>query len=326
MYLIKVCVAATLAMGCAIRSRAEDVTWQGAPHAVGRPTESKGRLASVEILRKNGIEATVPAIVQALRSDERFQGGSLRAMAYRALSDIGGAGTPLGLEQFLIGLHDPLLGVQLDSASSLTLAPADKQPEVVAAFVDRLRAPETPANVKHALLHPVSKFGDAAGAALPEIEHIVRDRNGPEDLRMTAAFVLIRTGGPSRAMPVFREMSQPLDKAALLALMRFALETKGTLNADIDTRADCRKAVLEAIDGHADPDLRMTAVQALFATYGDDVYVERDAGFDLNPELRKVVERLARSDPDASLRKTTGDMLEQAEVVLAAKNAAREKK
>lgn len=326
MCLIKMCVVTTLALGCNDSPPSAEAWAQGMPPKTGRPTEVAGPLASVEVLRRYGVDATVPAVVQALRDDPRFRDGGLRGMAYRALGDLGGAQTPLGLEQFVLGLDDPLLGVQLDSAYALTSVPLDQQPRIVSILVGHLRAVQTPSNVRHALLHPLSKFGDAATAALPEIEQIVRDRNGSEDIRMTAAFVLIRTGGLSRAMPIFRELSQPLDKVALLALLRFGAETKGTLNTDVPTRLDCRKAILEAIDGHVDPETRSTAVQALFSTYGDEVYVESENGFDLNPGLRQVVERQARSDPDPSLRKRAGDILEQTKAVLAAKNAERERR
>lgn len=280
-------------------------------------------------------EMIVPELVFAIRNHPAYREGVARSFAYTALLNLGAARFPEGLEQMMIGLSEPNVGVEC--ARALVNAPTDKHLLVAESLGKILEDEKSSRNLLYESMQtltklpyekvsgqkPSDKTPHPAKSLLKPIEHIFASGGDDVSLRWASVHAMMTIGGVDKTLPLFHvTIDGPGKKAILLALNRYGAETKGSFNVNLKLRTEIRGIVISILMNDV-LELRKIALESILGIFGDEIYVDSPEGFEINPMLLNVLDNAASNELNSDLRKKILDIINYLPQALSAKNAKR---
>jgi len=276
-------------------------------------------------------EAVVLSLVTALNREPTLKEGA-HNFSYRMLRDLRAAHTEAGFQQFLFGLWMP--AVAPICAEGLLDAPEPKQPDVLAhisRYLDETKTPIRPEKSKEGFPIPPSRSEiDLKGVlsainrkgkdALPYVnilDTILRDRERAVDVRSAAAIAITKIKPLPEAIKHFDNLDEsgleasltawPQPVAHLISDLRKA--GKSLREEDPLFFQKLRQFIVDGLNSSR-PETQKAALEPMFLVFGNDMLVIRSReDYELNPELRPILEDISANHPDPGFRQRVQQLL-----------------
>lgn len=275
--------------------------------ATGGTESYKDARRALEALASSEV---IPAIVDALANPTISQRADMRKLAYSILAYHKAATTKVGYNQLMAGLNDPTPSIQRVCCAALDSTHLAKELNRLSAIlVDKT----TPERKKEAILRQLVGWGRFARSALDTIEAMFADTEEGERVRWFAARAMLNIGGLRRAMQGFQNLDPTGEKVVMWSFARYIGENtsdgKHLEPEEAKLRPNVQRVVFKALQS-PDADVQKAAMEAMAVVYNQDLVVIRSReDYELNPELRPILEEIAENHPDSGLRDRVRDFL-----------------
>jgi hypothetical protein len=271
-------------------------------------------------------EELIPALVTALNRTPPIRSDKARAWVYLQLAGRDAAQTEIGFDQLLQGLSDS--AAASICAKALLNAPTERQDmavEHIQAYLRTARQPAEPGLTVgpdlDGVLWAIARMGSTGSIYTGAIREILHDPSHPLKVRRDAAWALASVLPLSDAVARF----EGLDEVGLEGVMGGLAEQMGELlekwnakgkrysefyTANRNAITAARALVCDALESPR-PETQAAAFEPMMVVYGDDLFVIRSRDdYELNPELRPILEKIAVDHPDAFMRKRVVSLLD----------------
>jgi len=269
-------------------------------------------------------DVLIPILIDALNRPGGLAKEGTRSFAYDVLALRGAARTERGFQQLVEGLSEPMVAKTCTEA--LLNAPEEKQADVLEHILQYLKTTNQTKEITigtgiDGVLRAIANKGRLSGAYVDAIHRILYDAEQAPELRSTAAWVILRITKLGVALQHFQELDAVGMEAAMTALAEqmgelledFSREGKSSYDFYAQNRADiktARQLVVKALQS-ARAETQTVAFETMVVAYAPDLIVlSSREDYELNPEIRPILEKIAKNHPDPALRHRARDLLD----------------
>jgi len=257
-------------------------------------------------------DPAIQALIGALGNPQVYRRADLRELAYRALALHQGGKTAAGQEQLVRCLDDVTPNIQRICCTALDNEVVQQH---LAGIKSELVDEATEGKRVEALLKKVAGWGLHAEGSFDAVAGIFSNRAKPERLRWFASQAMVEIAGLEGAIPHFQALDPIGEKVIMWSLGRYMGEITSYGNEpgeeDLEHLPQTMDLVFGAL-GSEDADTRAAASQVLSVIEGAGPYIRihsRD-NFEVVPEARTILEEVASSHSDPSVRQRARKMLD----------------
>jgi len=273
----------------------------------------------------------VTELIDSVEANLPYKDEARRIRAYRKLADAHAAATDRGFHLLADGLSDP--AVSDICAAALLRASPDRQAEVVQRVGRFLRTEPEPPMIKegpgvHGVLRAIGELGTMGAAHLDAVDYVLHDSNRKLETRVAAARAILQIEPLVRALDHAHDLDPCGQEAFLQAWPAQVAKAISKMEQQGESFDDAHPVIMGklrtlVVEGLKSPraETRRAAYGAMAVAYhGDLVIIRSRDDYEVNPELRPILQDMGANDPDPVLRDWAETLLDPATLDLRVRN------